>query len=221
MSKGIEGGRRRVADHRRVLLLPVHAALGAGRHDAAALGGLRPERDGRRVDGRPLLLGLLAVQPRRRRGDGPASGRAGSSRSARPPSASGRCCSPRATASCASVGRLLQGAGGVFALIGAVYIATTSFPASMAATLIGATQMFGMAGGSAGQFVVGPVIASGVPWSRFWLGHGRRRAGRSARCSYVADPGAGEGERGGDWLKSAAARAWASSSATRSRSCAA
>ena len=56
----------------------------------------------------------------------------------------------------ASVGRLLQGAGGVFALVGAVYIATKSFPASMAATLIGATQMFGMAGGSAGQFVVGP-----------------------------------------------------------------
>jgi len=69
----------------------------------------------------------------------------------------------------ASLGRLLQGAGGVFALIGAVYVATKSFPASMAATLIGATQMFGMAGGSAGQFVVGPVIAAGVPWSRFWL----------------------------------------------------
>ena len=36
----------------------------------------------------------------------------------------------------ASVGRLLQGAGGVFALIGAAYIATTNFPASRAATLI-------------------------------------------------------------------------------------
>ncbi|HJW58445.1 MAG TPA: MFS transporter [Actinomycetota bacterium] len=55
----------------------------------------------------------------------------------------------------ASLGRLLQGAGGVFALVGAAYIATTNFPASRAATLIGATQMFGMAGGSAGQFVVG------------------------------------------------------------------
>ena len=42
-------------------------------------------------------------------------------------------------------------------------------PASRAATLIGITQMFGMAGGSAGQFVVGPVIASGVPWNSFWL----------------------------------------------------
>src|SRR5262245_43152918 len=29
----------------------------------------------------------------------------------------------------ASIGRLLQGAGGVFALVGAVYIATTNFPA--------------------------------------------------------------------------------------------
>jgi MFS family permease len=72
----------------------------------------------------------------------------------------------------ASVGRVLQGAGGVFALVGAVYIVTQSFPASMAATLIGATQMFGMAGGSAGQFVVGPVIAAGVPWSRFWFAMG-------------------------------------------------
>jgi len=69
----------------------------------------------------------------------------------------------------ASVGRFLQGAGGVFALVGAVYIATTNFPASKAATLIGATQMFGMAGGSAGQFVVGPIIASGTSWDTFWL----------------------------------------------------
>jgi MFS family permease len=68
----------------------------------------------------------------------------------------------------ASIGRIMQGAGGVFALIGAVYIATTNFPASQAATLIGVTQMFGMAGGSAGQFVVGPLIGNGLPWSRFW-----------------------------------------------------
>jgi MFS family permease len=32
--------------------------------------------------------------------------------------------------------------------------------------------MFGMAGGSAGQFVVGPIIASGVSWSTFWVGMG-------------------------------------------------
>jgi MFS family permease len=72
----------------------------------------------------------------------------------------------------ASIGRFIQGAGGVFALIGAVYIATQNFPASRAATLIGATQMCGMAGGSAGQFLVGPAISSGMPWSRFWIGMG-------------------------------------------------
>jgi MFS family permease len=71
-----------------------------------------------------------------------------------------------------SIGRLLQGAGGVFALVGASYIAMTNFPASRAATLIGATQMFGMAGGSAGQFVVGPAMAAGTSWSTFWIGMG-------------------------------------------------
>jgi MFS family permease len=69
----------------------------------------------------------------------------------------------------ASIGRFMQGAGGVFALIGAAFIATTHFPAARAATLIGATQMFGMAGGSAGQFVVGPAIAGGLRWDDFWL----------------------------------------------------
>ena len=66
----------------------------------------------------------------------------------------------------------LQGAGGVFALVGAVYIATKNFPASRAATLIGATQMFGMAGGSAGQFGVGPMIGGGMSWKSFWIGMG-------------------------------------------------
>jgi MFS family permease len=69
----------------------------------------------------------------------------------------------------ASVGRFIQGAGGVFALVGAIYIATKNFPASQAATLIGATQMFGMAGGSAGQFVVGPMISRGLSWNNFWI----------------------------------------------------
>jgi len=72
----------------------------------------------------------------------------------------------------ASIGRFIQGAGGVFALIGAAYIATQNFPASRAATLIGATQMFGMAGGSAGQFVVGPLMGRGIPWQSFWIGMG-------------------------------------------------
>jgi MFS family permease len=69
----------------------------------------------------------------------------------------------------AGTGRFLQGAGGVFALIGAVYIATNYLPASRTATLIGATQMFGMAGGSAGQFLVGPAIQGGLAWDRFWM----------------------------------------------------
>ncbi|HKP29984.1 MAG TPA: MFS transporter [Gemmatimonadales bacterium] len=74
--------------------------------------------------------------------------------------------------SLASFGRLLQGAGGVFALVGAAFIATTNFPASRAATLIGATQMFGMAGGAAGQFAVGPIVTAGVKWNVFWAGMG-------------------------------------------------
>ncbi len=69
----------------------------------------------------------------------------------------------------ANIGRFLQGAGGAFALIGAVYLITKNFPASAAASLIGATQMFGMAGGSAGQFLVGPIIKGGVTWDRFWI----------------------------------------------------
>jgi len=69
----------------------------------------------------------------------------------------------------ANVGRFLQGAGGVFALVGAVYLVTRNFPAAQAASFIGATQMFGMAGGSAGQFGVGPLISRGLPWGQFWI----------------------------------------------------
>lgn len=72
----------------------------------------------------------------------------------------------------ASVGRFLQGAGGVFALVGAIHIATQNFAPSRAATLIGATQMFGMAGGSAGQFLVGPLIGRGLGWNVFWAAMG-------------------------------------------------
>jgi len=32
--------------------------------------------------------------------------------------------------------------------------------------------MFGMAGGSAGQFVVGPLIGQGLSWNAFWIGMG-------------------------------------------------
>jgi MFS family permease len=63
----------------------------------------------------------------------------------------------------------MQGAGGVFALVGAVYLITKRFPAALVASFIGATQMFGMAGGSAGQFCVGPLMKKGLPWQQFWI----------------------------------------------------
>ena len=72
-------------------------------------------------------------------------------------------------ATVANIGRFLQGAGGAFALIGAVYLITKNFPATVGASFIGATQMFGMAGGSAGQFLVGPMIKDGLSWNQFWI----------------------------------------------------
>jgi MFS family permease len=111
----------------------------------------------------------------------------------------------------ASIGRFLQGAGGVFALIGAVYIATTHFPASKAATLIGATQMFGMAGGSAGQFLVGPAIAGGVAWDQFWWLMGL--AGLPIALLlflYIPSrqPTPAPAGTGGNWLKNAGSAIW-------------
>jgi MFS family permease len=102
----------------------------------------------------------------------------------------------------ASIGRFLQGAGGVFALVGAAYIATTNFPASRAATLIGATQMFGMAGGSAGQFVVGPMIGSGVAWSTFWIGMGIAGIAISGVLFFLLPDSKPSNQRD-DWLTSA------------------
>jgi len=117
----------------------------------------------------------------------------------------------------ASAGRFLQGAGGVFALIGAIYVVTQSFPASRAATLAGATQMFGMAGGTAGQLLVGPMIGAGVPWSSFWIGMGIAGLaiaallvfllpGKEAAAGAPAGPGAGrapEAPGRGDWFQGA------------------
>ena len=103
----------------------------------------------------------------------------------------------------ASAGRLVQGAGGVFALVGAAYIATTSFPASRAATLIGATQMFGMAGGSAGQFVVGPMMAAGVPWATFWIAMGIAGLAIGALL-FLLLPESKPADRRDDWLPAAA-----------------
>jgi MFS family permease len=104
----------------------------------------------------------------------------------------------------ASVGRFLQGAGGVFALVGAIYIATKNFPASKAATLIGATQMFGMAGGSAGQFVVGPLIGNGLSWSSFWIGMGILGLMIGVVLFFLI-PKEPKAEQSGSWFKPTAA----------------
>jgi MFS family permease len=68
----------------------------------------------------------------------------------------------------ANVGRLLQGAGAAFAFVGAVYLATHGFPARYLATAIGFTQCIGMLGGSAGQFVVAPLVHGPITWQQFW-----------------------------------------------------
>ena len=104
----------------------------------------------------------------------------------------------------ASFGRFLQGAGGVFALVGAIYIATKNFPASKAATLIGATQMFGMAGGSAGQFVVGPLIGNGLSWSAFWIGMGVFGLVIGATLFFLI-PKEQQASQSGNWFKTTAA----------------
>jgi MFS family permease len=70
------------------------------------------------------------------------------------------------------VGRLLQGAGSAFAFTGAVYLAAHGFSARYLATAIGATQCVGMLGGSAGQFVVGPLIEHGLEVHTIWIALG-------------------------------------------------
>jgi MFS family permease len=67
------------------------------------------------------------------------------------------------------LGRLLQGAGSAFAFTGAVFLATHGFSGSVLATAIGFTQCFGMLGGSAGQFAVGPLIHGTFGWKGFWV----------------------------------------------------
>jgi MFS family permease len=67
------------------------------------------------------------------------------------------------------LGAFIQGSASAFALVGAAYTATTRFPQSRAASLVGATQMFGMAGASAASFVVAPAMAAGIGWRTVWL----------------------------------------------------
>jgi MFS family permease len=73
--------------------------------------------------------------------------------------------------------------------------------------------MFGMAGGSAGQVLVGPAIAAGLSWSAFWIGMGivglviglllflllpKQQSGRDGSSGPPGKP-----DRRDDWLKSA------------------
>jgi MFS family permease len=67
------------------------------------------------------------------------------------------------------LGCFIQGCASAFALVGCAYIATTRFPPSRAASLIGATQMFGMAGALASSFLIAPAIAAGLGWRTVWL----------------------------------------------------
>ena len=69
----------------------------------------------------------------------------------------------------AYLARLLQGAGSAFAFTGAVYLATHGFSSNWLATAIGITQSLGMLGGSAGEFIVGPLMQAGVNWQAVWL----------------------------------------------------
>jgi MFS family permease len=69
----------------------------------------------------------------------------------------------------AETGRLLQGAGSAFAFTGAVYLAAHAFSARWLATAIGFTQLAGMLGGFAGQFVVGPLVQGPITWRAFWI----------------------------------------------------
>ena len=87
----------------------------------------------------------------------------------------------------AEVGRLLQGAGAAFAFTGAVYLASHGFSATWLATAVGFTQCFGMLGGSAGQFAVGPMIHGLIAWEQFWILAGVVLLGMAAAV-FVATP---------------------------------
>ena len=72
----------------------------------------------------------------------------------------------------AESGRLLQGAGSAFSFTGAVYLASRGFSRHWLATAVGFTQCFGMLGGFAGQFVVGPLVHGPIGWQAFWINSG-------------------------------------------------
>jgi MFS family permease len=97
------------------------------------------------------------------------------------------------SAGAAESGRLLQGAGSAFSFTGAVYLAARGFPGKYLATAVGVTQCFGMLGGSAGQFVVAPLIHGVVAWPQFWI-YGGIVTAALAVAMFFATP-AGHAER--------------------------
>ena len=197
-----ESSCRRLGRGGGLLLLSVRAPLGAVRHDAAVVGGLWAQRARRRLHRRAFLLRVFAVQSGRRRGHGSVWDRGRFFRLPRLWLASAPLLFATGNSEAASVGRLLQGAGGVFAPVGAIYIAIKYFPASQAATLIGATQMFGMAGGSAGQFAVGPMIGAGLPMEPLLDWHGHLAVLLMAGLLLLLLPREEKTKETGGWLKS-------------------
>jgi len=101
----------------------------------------------------------------------------------------------------ANFGRFLQGAGGVFTMVGALYLVARGFQASSAATMTGVTQMFGASGGAAGQFLVGPLLAAGVTWTAFFTGMGVVGLFLAA-ASAVFLPSPKPGKHQHSWLRS-------------------
>lgn len=69
-----------------------------------------------------------------------------------------------------NIARMLQGAGSAFAFPGCVYLAAKGFSSRSLATAIGFTQCMGMLGGTAGQYIVAPLIHGGVSLPQYWVG---------------------------------------------------
>ena len=98
----------------------------------------------------------------------------------------------------AESGRLLQGAGSAFAFTGAVYLAVHGFSNRWLATAIGVTQLAGMLGGFAGQFVVSPLVHGPMTWQSFWIYSGVVLA-IVAVLVLLATPASDERARGSVW----------------------
>jgi MFS family permease len=98
----------------------------------------------------------------------------------------------------AESGRLLQGAGSAFAFNGAVFLASHGFSDRWLATAVGFTQLFGMLGGFAGQFVVDPLVHGPMTWQSFWIYAGVLLA-VIAVCVLVVTPGRTEKAQGSIW----------------------